>query len=351
MRDADTLQWREIRSLDQLVAIQEQWQALSQLCQADMFNCPGWLVHWTNQFWDKHCELYCMAGFANEKLVVLAPFYTRRSAKLLGIKQLFLLGQGEPEHAEVASEYPDVLLDQDYQAEALKVLLVWLSKISFDVFVARAVIEQSFLHQLFNRVPNIQLAEARRYSLEVKPWSIKQLSRNARSQWRRADKALAEKGAEFRWLTSSEIEQYWPSLVAFHQARWQNKGKLGAFSDQRFSQFHQQFRQQHPDSVAMSGVFIKQQPLALNFYLLEQQQLHFYQSGWDEKQFSQCSPGFALHVWSILNSKAVLYDFMMGATAQSYKAKFSCDETNLVNLSLINSPWRIRLFKLVDKIL
>jgi hypothetical protein len=351
MSSVEAIDWREIRSLNQLFALEEQWRVLGKACQAELFNCPNWLALWSKQFWDEHCELYCMAGFANEKLVVLAPFYTRRSAKFLGIKQLFLLGQGEPEQAEVASEYPDVLVNADYQDDASKALAERLTKLKFDVFAARAVIEQSILHSLVMRLPHAQSAQACRYSLKPDQWSIKQLSRNARSQWRRAEKALVAKGAEFKWLTQSEIEQYWPHMVAFHQARWQSKGKLGAFAEQSFMQFHQQFRQQHPNSVAMSGVFIDQQPLALNFYLLEGQQLHFYQSGWDDKHCSQYSPGFALHVWSILNSKAVLYDFMMGATAQSYKAKFSCDETNLVNLSLINSPWRIRLFKLVDKIL
>ncbi|MEE1675368.1 GNAT family N-acetyltransferase [Agarivorans aestuarii] len=351
MSSDEALDWQEIRSLEQLFALEEQWRVLSKTCQAALFNCPNWLALWSEQFWDKHCELYCMAGFANGKLVVLAPFYTRSSVKLFGITKLFLLGQGEPECAELASEYPDILVNIDYLDEASKVLAEWLTALKCDVFAVRAVIQQSMLHRLIKHLPYVQTVHACRYSLQPAQWSIQQLSRNARSQWRRAEKALAEQGAEFKWLTQSEIEQYWPTMAEFHQSRWKSKGKLGAFADQRFMQFHQQFRQQHPGSVAMSGVFIGQQPLALNFYLLEGQQLHFYQSGWDDKHYSQCSPGFALHVWSILNCKDMLYDFMMGATAQSYKAKFSCEETNLVNLSLINSPWRIRLFKLVDKIL
>jgi hypothetical protein len=348
--ERSNIQWQEISQLDRLFSLDAQWQNLASLCGSHLFNRPEWLRLWSTQFWDKHCKLHCLAGFVDGKLVALAPFYIRQLGQLLKLRRLHFLGQGEAEEAELAAEYPDLLVQPEYYAQAKAYITQWLAALRFDELHVRALVEGSLLHQLLAQWSTCCESKATAYSVRPSLWSCEQLGRNARSKWRRSEKKLAKLGAEFKWLSAQQIEQYWPQLVVMHQARWQELGQLGAFADPRFLSFHQQLRQQYPEQIAMSGIFVKQQAVALNYYLRSSECACFYQSGW-QQAYRECSPGFALHVWSILHSPAKRYDFMMGNQGQSYKAQFGCDEINLVTLHLIQSPGRRALFKLVSKVL
>ncbi len=344
------IQWQEISQLERLYSLADQWQDLANSCNSHLFNRLEWLRLWSRQFWDGHCQLHCLAGFVDGKLVALAPFYIRSVGGLFKLRRLHFLGQGEPEQAELASEYPELLVQNEHYEQAKVYIVQWLALLRFDELQVRALMKGGYLHQLLAEFAKCGETNATAYSLSVATWAPEQLSRNARSKWRRSEKKLAKLGAQFKWLSPQQIEQYWPELEAMHQARWQAVGQLGAFVDPRFQVFHQQFRQQNPAQIAMSGIFVEQQAIALNYYLRSSECDYFYQSGW-RQSYSECSPGFALHVWSILHSSAKRYDFMMGNQGQSYKAQFACDEINLVTLHLIQSPGRRALFKLVSKVL
>ncbi|MGY5450741.1 GNAT family N-acetyltransferase [Agarivorans sp. MS3-6] len=351
MMSAAKIRWQTLETLDELFSLEQQWNQLALTCSASLFSQCRWVKQWAEQFWHSGCCLSCLAGFDGETLVALAPFYSQVEGRGLKLQRLSVLAQGEEERAELASEYPDILVDPLYKGIAQPVILAWFTQLKVDVFYCRALKQSSLLYEILANQPKLIVNSARGYSLGSEGWSINQLSRNGRSQWRRADKALKQQNAEFKWLNSDEINLQWPALIAFHQIRWKQKGKAGAFADSRFIAFHEQFAQGCPENVAMSGVFIAGKAIALNYYLLDQNNLYFYQSGWDEHTYSRYSPGFALHVWSIINNPVTRYDFMMGAQSASYKAKFSCDESAMANFSLIKSPWRTRLFKLVNKIL
>ncbi|WP_427978819.1 GNAT family N-acetyltransferase [Agarivorans sp.] len=344
------IQWQDISQLEGLFDLAAQWRQLADSCNSHLFNRLEWLRLWSTQFWDEHCQLHCLAGFVDGKLVVLVPFYIRRVGGLFKLRRLHFLGQGEPEQAELAAEYPELLVQHGFWTQAKTYITQWLASLRFDELWVRALIEGGRLHQLITEWPKYRETQSAAYSLSVANWNTKRLSRNARSKWRRGEKKLLQLEAEFKWLSHQEIEQYWPKLVSMHQARWQQLGQLGAFADSRFLLFHQQFRLHYPEQIAMSGVFVQQQAIALNYYLRGADSDYFYQSGW-EPSYSECSPGFALHVWSILNSPAKRYDFMMGGRSQSYKAQFGCDEINLVTLHVIRSPGRRVLFKLVSNVL
>jgi CelD/BcsL family acetyltransferase involved in cellulose biosynthesis len=153
-----------------------------------------------------------------------------------------------------------------------------------------------------------------------------------------------------RWLTINELNTLWPTLIEFHQNRWQNKGEYGAFSSDNFNQFHQMLIKNQSSSVAASAVFVNNFPIAIHYYLVGDDTCHFYQSGWDEKNFSKLSPGLFLHYWSIKNCPKKYYDFMMGGVNNSYKAKFNASARAMLSITLIKNPIKLFVSKIVNKL-
>ena len=153
-----------------------------------------------------------------------------------------------------------------------------------------------------------------------------------------------------RWLTAEEYNNAWELLKSYHQSRWQNKGKTGAFAASEFNNFHKTLREQDSSMVAMSAVFIGEQPIAIHYYLVSEDTVHFYQSGWDEQNFAKLSPGLFLHYWSITNCPKNHYDFMMGGLNNSYKAKFNADARAMLSISVVKKPAKLFFSKVFNKI-
>ena len=153
-----------------------------------------------------------------------------------------------------------------------------------------------------------------------------------------------------RWLPYNELDNLWPTLIAFHQDRWQKKGDFGAFSSDVFNLFHQSLIENHSSSVAASAIFVNSRPIAINYYLVSEDTYHFYQSGWDEQNHTKLSPGLFLHYWSILNCPNKYYDFMMGGVNNSYKAKFNADVRAMLSIIVVKSPVKLFFSKAFNKL-
>ena len=76
----------------------------------------------------------------------------------------------------------------------------------------------------------------------------------------------------------------------------------------------------------MSAILINGIPIVINYYLHDHDTLYFYQCGWNENEYANLSPGFSLHIWSIINNPLKCYDFMMGNVNDNYKSSFKCNE-------------------------
>ena len=156
--------------------------------------------------------------------------------------------------------------------------------------------------------------------------------------------------ATFKWIEKEDYECFSNLLAQFHQIRWKNKGKSGAFSENDFNKFHKNYRRANPDSIRISAIMVNNEPIAINYYLTDHTTLYFYQCGWDETNYAKLSPGFALHLWSIEHCEFESYDFMMGGLNDSYKSKFGCLQIPMVNNHVIINTWKYRLSKLINKL-
>jgi CelD/BcsL family acetyltransferase involved in cellulose biosynthesis len=344
------IKWKILDQLEALHLIKNQWLLLFDESSASVFSSPDWVLTWIDSYWQSDWQLQLIVGYEADRLVVVAPLYCKKTHKLPTVTILSPVGQGEPEACEVASEYQDILIARGFE-KCLPELADLINKMSFSELYCRALLpEMNWLKlaPLLN-FHNIRLSGLR-YQTEINAGLLNIFSKNTRQKWNRCRNRLTKQNADFRWLEASQYDEYWQKMADFHQFRWQQKGKSGAFSCQIFSQFHQQFRNVNDGHVKISVIEIAGEAIAINYYVAQGQVLHFYQSGWDEENYTKFSPGFALHIWSMLNTSYRYYDFMMGAENNSYKSQFGCQSVSMFELKVTPMPFRLKFYRLIRKL-
>ena len=309
------------------------------------------LSTWYNCYWQKQWQLHSFAYYQADKLICLVPFFIEKSKFFPFTKTLYLVGQGEPEHAEVALEYLDVYIKPGYEQTVYPLLIKEINKLNFDQCVVKAVFNDSHLAKIMPHITgNLTQQHFAQYKVNNTQWQLAQLSKNTRSRINRCKNQLAKLSATVRWLTIEEYDAAWVLLKNFHQNRWRKKDENGAFVAIEFNEFHKTLREKNSGTIAMSAVFIGEQPIAIHYYLVTDDTYHFYQSGWDEQNFAKLSPGLFLHFWSITHCPEKYYDFMMGGVNNSYKAKFNADARAMISITVVKSPVKLFFSKVCNKL-
>lgn len=339
-----TVKWRLIEDIEQLKQYTGQWQALVQTSQASLFCSPQWIMTWINTYWQPSWQLKVLLAFIDNKLVAIAPLYLQKKTALVPITTLRPLGQGEPEESEVLSEFQDLVI-ADKSADIYAEFAKKIQQITFVRLVCNNVLASSNWLKVLPLLKNASSKiTGKRYLINDKNNYLSTLSKNNRTKWNRCNTKLQQLGAAFSWVPQEHYQEYWQQLIELHQNRWSKKDKLGAFNHPDFTQFHQEF-QKH-NNTKMSALTIGGETVAINYYLTDHNTLYFYQSGWDESNHAQYSPGFALHIWSIINNPLVNYDFMMGNTSDSYKNSFKCSsQENMCNINIFSHSFINYLYK------
>tara|TARA_R110000744_G_scaffold92996_4_gene179801 strand:- start:398 stop:1456 length:1059 start_codon:yes stop_codon:yes gene_type:complete len=343
------ISWKIIENIDELITYKSQWQDLAEKSPDGFFTSPQWLLEWINVYWQKDWTLRVIIGSIDNDLSVLAPFYIQNK-KIFGITYnlLFPLGQGEVEYAEVASEYQDILVaikHDDIYAE----IAHQIKSLTYDNLYWRAITKQANLLKISQYLTqtNVAIAGAR-YAINTKDSQAVLVSKNNRYKWNKCKKLLQDNNAHFFWCDKDQLQDHWLQLKEIHTRRWRLKNKSGAFTSKAFNIFHQNIIQR--DLCKISVLTIKGKLAAINYYLIGDNCLYFYQSGW-ENNYALLSPGFSLHKWSIENNALACYDFMMGEKKQSYKNSYSCNQiADMFTLKQKSSPVKHWFYKFKRKL-
>ena len=352
MKNQPPLKWETIGDINELTRLTKEWNTLNNAVNhSSLFNSPYWLLSWAEQYWQSEWQLNLVTVRNNGELIALAPFYIQPAKTIWGVKKLYLLGQGEPECAEIATEYSDILVAPEFKDKVLNKLAKILKSFNVDQILWKALISQSTAKEIITIISaKSSINRATGYIVNRPLWSPDKLSKNMRSRYRRGLNQLNKLEAKIDWVEKKDFEKYWQVMKEFHQNRWQNKDKTGAFCSDEFNQFHKGFRKASPKSIAMSAIWVNGVPIALHYYFVDATTLYFYQSGWDESQYSNVSPGLILHLWTIENNNKPYYDFMMGKTQGSYKAKFGTQQQAMHNITLTFSPIKVMMYRVLKKI-
>jgi hypothetical protein len=347
----NNITWRLISDIHTLGEISEQWQSVAQQSSNPTpFSSPEWILNWYQVYWQQNWELATLAGYINDDLVVVFPSYIQHSRQWPYLKVLYPLGQGEPEEAEVSSEYPDIQILPSFENIIYPALLEKLTELNVDQISWNAVLQNSHIIKLLEKTYESKpITSHFRYRIECFKWTLQELSKNTRSRYKRSNNQLKKINAEFHWVNSKDYMMYTTLLIEYHQSLWESRGNKGAFSHPNFKKFHNQFRTQN--SVKISAVTVDNTPIAINYYFSDETTLYFYQCGWDSNNHANFSLGLALHLWSIENCHYKYYDFMMGDIKHSYKSKYGAQREPMSNMVIKISPRKIFIHKLIRKII
>ena len=349
------LKWEIITDIKKVPALFNKWTSLNNSLQnSNLFNSPTWLVSWLDNYWQHNWHLRILTAWHNEELMAIAPLYYQQES-FLSFKTLYPLGQGEAEVKEVSTEYLDILINnntpKNTMAEIKSKIEQWIQDLNTDQFIWRALLSKSNAREIMTHINTpSHISPATRYRVDCPSLTPEKLSKNMRSRYRRGLNQLNKLEAKIDWVQIDDHKKYWQTMKEFHQNRWQNKDKRGAFCSDEFNQFHKDFRKASPKSIAMSAIWVNDVPIALHYYFVDATTLYFYQSGWDESQYSNVSPGLILHLWTIENNNKPYYDFMMGKTQGSYKAKFGTQQQPMTNITITFSPIKVMMYRALNKI-
>jgi len=338
--------WKNITCINELTKLKEQWQKLADNCKDGLFTSPKWILPWLETYWQDSWKLRVIIGFENGELTVFIPFYSQPHCYNL-ISILYPLGQGEPENEEISSEYQDILIDPKSFCSIIDITHQIL-KINYTAIYWRSLLSKSNWLKFKNNLPSFnQYLLGYRYLLNTDKEQC--LSKNAKTKWGRLQKKLDRNNAKFFWMENDSVNNYWDNLIELHTSRWKKLDQLGAFSKTQFSMFHKKFIQENETKVSV--LKINNQVIAINYYLVNNQTLYFYQSGW-ELTYKQYSPGFCLHQWSIENNSARNYDFMMGSISNSYKSMYGCNTLDeMYSAEQIRHPYIHYIFRFLQKLI
>ena len=329
--------FRTLTSLQELRAIAPAWQQLWQASSSPTpFSSPDWIFTWIDHYWEPSWSLQARTAHLEDELVALLPVYVNKPAAKSGLSVIFPLGQGEHEAIEVASEYLDIVSSPSCPPIVLDDFASWLQNLSADAISWRASTGDSNIVALAKE-HGLRLEQSgRRYQIDTSSWQPSAASGRAKTVLDRQLARLEKLGARFEWGSPDTQSSLWEALRTMHQRRWRDAGQPGALASTQFNDFHRDYRDRHPNSTFFSMLSLDDRPIALNYYLANDQTIFFYQSGWDLGH-SKYSPGTALHFWSIENCDRQYYDFMMGGIHNSYKKEFGIDGAPMYT---INHPIR-----------
>ncbi|MBA6336428.1 GNAT family N-acetyltransferase [Colwellia sp. BRX8-7] len=344
------IEWLLVEDITCLKEHIARWQQLILETESNLFCSPEWIMTWIKIYWQPSWQLKTIIGFENKKLVAIAPLYIQPSKTLISISKLLPLGQGEPEESEVLSEFQDIVLlhntESIYNELANKIL-----SLTFDSLYCNTLLPNSNWHRILANFKKTTFTNTgQRYLITNNQDYLLTLSKNNKAKWKSCKNKLEKLNTEFIWVSESDYGKYWQQLILFHQQRWNKKGKLGAFFHDDFIKFHEIF--QLSKSVKISVMLIDHKPIAINYYLTDHNTLFFYQCGWDEKDHANLSPGFSLHIWSILNNPFENYDFMSSDLNDSYKSTFASHKPEKIYRALFEkSKIKNILFTTIKKLL
>lgn len=352
MKSNNIISWETIDSIEKLVAIKVEWEEFYLNNSIDIpFINITWLTIWIKYYWQKNWQLKVLIGRSNDSIFTIMPMYIQIDKSIFSKSTMYPIGIGEPELKEVSTEYLDIIIKPEFEELTLKKIKKWILDLKVDEIIWRGILQNSNVLNLFQSFDQtLRKPNATRYIVHIQSWSVKKLSKNMRSRYRRGLNQLSKLDAEIKWIKKEDINQYWQIMKDFHQSRWLGRSNTGALCSEEFNQFHTELRRQSPENIAMSAIWVNGIPIALHYYFMDSSTLYFYQSGWNENEYAHLSPGLLLHLWGIENTDKLYYDFMMGKKCDSYKAKFSPHQQSMHNVNFIFNPIKVNTYQVIKKL-
>jgi CelD/BcsL family acetyltransferase involved in cellulose biosynthesis len=351
------IETRLLESNDDLTAIRSDWQRLHRACPGGtLANSWEWMSTWWDVYRRPGWRLFVVLFFHGDKIVGIAPLY-RKSRLLYG--ELWMLGSGEGEADEVVSEYPDFIIDPAYEDAIGRLAWSQLEDLGrWSLMRLDNVFQTSIVAKLRSRRVMAQPAGFRHRIRLPGTWTefLAGRSSNMRRKFVQARKDGERANVEESVAQNQDAagQRAFDQLVSLHGARWQSRGKSGAFESEYFCRFHRELLRRHASALGAEIRVLSSgdKPFSAIYNFCFGDTVYFYQSG-----FSDCaqvrSPGILAHGLAIeqaISANMGYYDFMRGE-AGGYKSRFGCETTEMAYITHYRSGALASIVYLKDRLI
>ena len=158
------------------------------------------------------------------------------------------------------------------------------------------------------------------------------ISANTRSQIRRSYKLYGSVRTTVATDLAGALDIF-EELIDLHQARWNRRGRRGAFASDHFRRLHRSLIERRFDSgeIQLMRVRNGESTIGCLYNFDYRGVVSFYQSGFRLERDNRLKPGFVCHTEAILHNLARgrdVYDFM--ASFDEYKLRMSTHRRELI---------------------
>jgi CelD/BcsL family acetyltransferase involved in cellulose biosynthesis len=360
---------RILTDVSELEGLVPAWRRLlERAVHAEPVRTPLWLLAWWRQFGQPDGRaLRAVAVEEGGELVGLVPLALRGAAhrRAIPVRRVELLGTGEDEADEIASDYVGGLAIEGRQDDVARLVahaLVDGSLGEWDELRLPAMSgEDPLVSKLAEALRARGLAAAVTRSGEAhfvplpETWSayLRDLGSSRRyvvtRSLRELDRWASPGGWEVRSaVTATDLEEGRRVLHDLHAERWTAAGRHGAFASPRFKRFHDEviprlWAGEDGAALDLLWLVVRGEPIAACYNVVFGNKVYFYQSGRRMDLPKTVRPGIAMHALAIQRSIGAgrrEYDFLQGASR--YKRDLALGSRALVTLRAVAPHLRAR---------
>jgi CelD/BcsL family acetyltransferase involved in cellulose biosynthesis len=360
---------------DELKSNKSAWKALVARVPAHVFQSYEWVSSWWRHFGaSRNRSLYVCMFRSGRLLVGIVPFFseTRTLAGFRTSRRLRLAGCGVTGTRNRSlfdryspSDFLDGIVDPAFATEVAAELKkhlransdLWdeldLSNLREDSFFLRHFLP--LIDPEYNRI-EVRTTDACPYLLNPVESEdfIETLKPSVRRRMAQALKIINAGGqTEVNSAQSpGDVGVLFGTLVDLHQARWNNMGYPGVFSDERFLRFQEEVAQEfHARGwLWLKMVCIAGAPAAVRMGFKFKESMYDYLSGFDDRSAAaKKRPGLGLLMLMMddaARSNTTSFEFLRGA--EQYKFEMTEQSSNLSTLRFTNSNVRSPLREAIN---
>ncbi|WP_196138866.1 GNAT family N-acetyltransferase [Aliikangiella sp. G2MR2-5] len=345
-----------------LEQIESVWKYLLKCSSHSFFQTWYWIKNWLDCLPpDQQVEFI----FASIDQTPIAAYFVGKKTglqhKIIYCKRGFLNETGDKDIDEVTIEYNRLLVAnsaqvKDYAGVFSKLVADWdelnLSAIDDAARQLLPIKENKLNQRLLRSLDSlyVDLHQVR----EKENDCIHLLSKNKRAQVRQSLRKYLEIG-EISFSIAGSVESATKTLDALkrlHQKNWREKGHEGAFASQFFDHFHNQLVTKNfdPDRVHLVTVKCGDEEIGYLYNFVYQNNVFFYQCGFNYKEDNKLRPGLVSHYLAInhyAQNGYEKYDFLAGGG--HYKSAFATDQIKLYWMSIRRKKLRFILEDILRK--
>jgi len=333
-----------------LESLVDEWRTLLDLAgNASIFLSPDWHLTWWQVFASPGDRLHVVTVRDDERLIGILPLY--RDWRLGRGATLRLIGTGESEDDEVASEYGDVLVLADQATAVGDAMIVHLA--TFDDWrrvVLPCLLESAVIVAAARRHATLDWLEREaglRYRVDLEQGEEGHLALIGKSRARRIARSrrAVERDGGLVAVSAKDgtsLDAAFRDLAELNHERQSALGRKSVFASARFRRFHHALGQRLYAQGALDIVRYRlgTRLIAALYCFDDASGRHYYQSGFAARDANRYMPLTVAHFSEMERARAAghrWYDLMRGRPP-CYKDDFGCETSPMLELVLYRTP-------------